>query len=109
MDIDTATKGLLAFLIAIVLVIIIYVATSHAQAPAAPVPAESFPVAMTSQDVTNINAVCNYAVDSSALNLGTKTGVGQYCLALLDRIGKAQAAAQEIAKKPAGAKESAPK
>src|SRR5580658_1520098 len=68
--------------------------------PATPVaaqPAPTFPVALSAQDGSNIGQVCKFSMDSTTLDLPTKTAVGQFCLDLLNRIGAAQKAGAEHA------------
>jgi hypothetical protein len=59
---------------------------------AAPVTVQPFNVALTAQDGQNINQLCVFAMDNKALDIQTRTAVGQFCIDLLNRVGKAQQA-----------------
>ena len=88
-------------LIALLCAAFLHAAWAQPAAPLPPVP--TFSIALTTQDGSNINQICTFAMDNTALTLATKTAVGQFCLGLLDRVGKAQEAAkQEAAKAPQG-------
>lgn len=78
------------------------------QPPVATAPLPTFNVAMTGQDASNLNQVCNFAMGDAALNLQTKTGVGQFCLDLLNRMQQASSAPPPVAKKEDKAPQGAP-
>jgi hypothetical protein len=64
-------------------------AEGTAPPPATPVAQPGVSVSITQQDGANLTQVCNIAIDG-AKDLGTKTGIGQFCLGLLGKIGEAQ-------------------
>lgn len=68
--------------------------------PATPVAPPGVSVSITQQDGANINQICTIAIDG-AKDLGTKTGIGQFCLGLLGKIGEAERNAVKSAPVPA--------
>lgn len=52
-------------------------------------PAPTFPVALSSADLTNVREICQLAQKSEKLTLEQATGVGTYCQDLLVRLGTA--------------------
>ena len=82
-------------------------AEGTAPPPATPVAQPGVSVSITQQDGSNINQICTIAIDG-AKDLGTKTGIGQFCLGLLGKIGEAQRNAAKSAPVPASATSAAP-
>ena len=64
-------------------------ARAEGTGPATPVAQPGVSVSITQQDGANLTQVCNIAIDG-VRDLGTKTGIGQFCLGLLGKIGEAQ-------------------
>ena len=82
-------------------------ARAEGTGPATPVAQPGVSVSITQQDGSNINQICTIAIDG-AKDLGTKTGIGQFCLGLLGKIGEAQRNAAKSAPVPASATSAAP-
>jgi len=74
------------------LVLSMAVGAQNAPNSAAPITSQPFNVALTAQDGQNINQLCVFAMDNKALDIQTRTAVGQFCIELLNRVGKAQQA-----------------
>ena len=74
-------------------------ARAEGTGPATPVAQPGVSVSITQQDGSNINQICTIAIDG-AKDLGTKTGIGQFCLGLLGKIGEAQRNAAKSAPVP---------
>lgn len=56
--------------------------------PAAPT-APSYPMQVSTQDQQSLRQICALAQKESSLTLEQSTGIGQYCLGLINRIGLA--------------------
>lgn len=58
-------------------------ASAQPAAPAAP----SYPIQVSTQDQQSLRQICALAQKDATLTLEQATGVGQYCLGLISRIG----------------------
>jgi len=80
------------FILIVLAAFIGFAVAQNAPNSAAPVTVQPFNVALTAQDGQNINQLCVFAMDNKALDIQTRTAVGQFCIDLLNRVGKAQQA-----------------